>query len=682
MSDDVLINRIKGIGPKREVLLKQMGIRNILDLLWHFPRRYEDRSNLKSLNSLIPGEVQSTVGQIKKVEELRSRNNLRIIKAIISDHTDIAAAVWFNQPFLKKQLREGMNLALTGKVKEGYKQKEIYVAEFELIENDQESYTGDIIPFYPSTEGLSQKFWREIQKQALEKYLSAITDIFSEEKCEKYDLMPIKEALTNIHFPKEYDILEKARYRLVFEELFLLQMALYMLRKDCVIKDKGISQKKEHPKIKEFIKQLPFALTKAQERVIGEISRDMEAKQPMRRLIQGDVGSGKTVVAAIALLKTVGNGYLGVFMAPTEILARQQYASISTWFKPYGIETSLLIGSMNSQEKKAVLERIAEGKTNIVIGTHVLIQEGVTLEKAGLIVIDEQHRFGVKQRETLEKKANSPDVLVMTATPIPRTLALTFYGDLDISTLDELPPGRKKVETYCIKSQSKQKIFEFIYNQLNKNAQIYVVCPLVEESETIDIANAENTAVELAEVLAPFRVGLIHGKMTTKEKDAVMEGFRLGNIRILVSTTVIEVGVNVPNATVMIIEDADRFGLAQLHQLRGRVGRSEIQSYCILVTKTRNPVSLERLKLLTNIHDGFVLAEEDLKLRGPGEFLGIRQHGLHDFKLADLSKDTDILLKTRKLIQEIINEDPYLRTNKNVIFVEKTRDILNKIVKV
>lgn len=682
MSEDVLINKIKGIGPKKEALLKQMGIRNILDLLWHFPRRYEDRSNLKLLNCLISGEVQSTVGQIKKVEELRSRNNLRIIKAIISDHTGTASAIWFNQPFLKKQLREGLILALTGKVKEGYKQKEIHVAEFEIIENDQESYTGGIIPFYPSAEGLNQKFWREIQKQALGKIMSAIIDIFSEEQCEKYDLMPIKEALTNIHFPTGYDILDKARYRLVFEELFLLQMALYMLRKDCVIKDKGISQNKEHPKTKEFIKQLPFALTQAQERVIGEIFMDMESKQPMRRLIQGDVGSGKTVVAAIALLKTIGNGYIGVFMAPTEILARQQYDSINKWFKPYGIKPLLLIGSMNSQEKKAAQERIAEGKVNIVIGTHALIQEGVNLEKAGLIVIDEQHRFGVKQRETLEKKANSPDVLVMTATPIPRTLALTFYGDLDISTLDELPPGRKKIETYCIKSQSKQKIFDFIYNQLNKNAQVYVVCPLVEESETIDIANAENTAVELAKVLAPFQVGLIHGRMTTKEKDAVMEGFRIGNIRILVSTTVIEVGVNVPNATVMIIEDADRFGLAQLHQLRGRVGRSEVQSYCILVTKTRNPVSLERLKLLTNIHDGFVLAEEDLKLRGPGEFLGVRQHGLPDFKLADLSKDTQIILKTRKLIQEIINEDPYLRENKNAVFAEKTRDILNKIVKV
>lgn len=682
MTEKHLAKQFKGIGPQKEKLLRSLGIKDADDLLWHFPKRYEDRSSLKSINELTVGEAQSTVVQIKKVEEIRSRNNLRIIKAVVCDHSGTATAVWFNQPFLKKQLITGKYLALTGKIKENLKQKEIHVAEFEIIDSSPGSYTGGIVPFYPSTEGLSQKFWRDIQNQVQALSLHDITDIFNKERQNSYDLIPIKKALQNMHFPEDFAVLEKARRRIVFEELFLLQTALYLLRKYHDLNKNGISQPKEHPQTKEFINLLPFTLTKAQERVIAEVSSDMNSEKSMRRLIQGDVGSGKTVVAAIALMKTVANNHLGIFMAPTEILARQHYASLNAWLKPYGIETALLTGSMGLQEKKAVQTLISERRIDIIVGTHALIQEKVTFKDTGLIIIDEQHRFGVKQRESLEKKAMDPDVLVMTATPIPRTLALTFYGDLDISTIDELPQGRKKVETYCIKSQSRSKLFKFILNQLCKNAQVYVICPLVEESETLDTANAESTAEELAQALAPFQVGLIHGRLTGKEKDTVMGAFYTGNIRVLVSTTVIEVGVNVPDATVMVIEDADRFGLAQLHQLRGRVGRSEKQSYCILVTKTKNPIALERLKLLTNTYDGFILAEEDLKLRGPGEFFGSRQHGLPDFKLADLSKDLEILMHSRKLMQEIIKQDPYLKRDENKKILVKTEEIHNELVKV
>jgi ATP-dependent DNA helicase RecG len=453
-----------------------------------------------------------------------------------------------------------------------------------------------------------------------------------------------------------------------------------MLRQEYVINRIGIRQTKDHHYLNMFINSLPFELTKAQLRVISEVKEDMHANIPMHRLLQGDVGSGKTVIAAWALLKTVVNGYLGVLMAPTEILAQQHYASINSWFEGLGIKVSLLIGSMSSLDKKTVLERIASQDVDIIIGTHTLIQDKVNLDNVGLIIIDEQHRFGVKQRKTLESKANNPDVLVMTATPIPRTLALTLYGELDISTLDELPPGRKKIETHCIKDQSRAKVHKFIYERLRKDAQIYVICPLVEESESVDLVNAVKTAENLAKILTPYRVGLVHGKMNAKEKEKVMQEFYQGNIKLLVSTTVIEVGVNVPQATVMIIEDAERFGLAQLHQLRGRVGRGNLLSYCILMTKSNNPSALKRLQLLTNTHDGFILAEEDLKLRGPGDFFGSKQHGLPEFKLADLSRDEKVLLKAKELVFDIIENDPYLIKEEHSGIAKKADNMLKKIV--
>lgn len=672
------IQTLKGIGPQKAKLLARLGITEIRDFLFHFPRRYEDRTRLYPLNQLPLGETITTKAEIERVEELKPRPGLRIIKAILIDQTGTASAIWFNQIYLKNTLLPGKKLILTGKVSLYKGSLVITVSDYELFSSDCVDYSGRIVPVYPTTEGLSQRFWQEMQKQVIEQHLSTIPEMFSDNVRKKYNLVNVRSALAAIHFPADCQELQEARYRLVFEEIFLLLLVLAVLRQELDSCQTGLAQKKNHPREEEFFNILPFALTTAQKRVIEEIGRDMDSCNPMHRLLQGDVGSGKTVIAAWALLKTCANGYQGILMAPTELLARQHFESISRWLKPLGVRIAMLTGSMTARDKTSVREALVSHSFDIIIGTHALLQEGVVLEKAGLIVIDELHRFGVRQKDLLIRKGKSPDVLVMTATPIPRTLAMTIYGDLDISSLDELPPGRKEVKTYCLKEEAHMKLYLFLAKQLEKGAQVYVVCPLVEESDELDLANAVKTAREMSIRLAPWKTGLIHGKLSTSEKERIMDGFHCGDIRVLVSTTVIEVGVNVPSATVMVIMNAERFGLAQLHQLRGRIGRGKQQSYCILVTPSKKPLALKRLKLLTTTHDGFKLAEEDLRLRGPGEFFGVRQHGLPEFKLANLATDSSVLLQAKELVHEVLQNDPQLQLDQHRTMRLKIKEVLGK----
>jgi ATP-dependent DNA helicase RecG len=672
---------LKGVGPQRAKILAKLGIGTEEDLLYHLPRRYEDRSNLKTLSQLRAGETETTIAYIRRIEELKPRKGLLITKVHLQDKTGTAIGLWYNQSYLIKHLSLGAQVIITGKVDYRFGQKEIAVNEYELVSGKASLHIGRIVPFYPSSEGLNQRFWREVQYQALSRNAESFREIFSAEELKELELLPVLEALREIHFPSSFTQLEKARYRLVFEEFYLLQLALLVLRGNSQKSAKGIAHQKENKLPERFVQNLPFPLTEAQRRVITEINSDMESSAPMQRLVQGDVGSGKTVIAAWGLLKAVEGGYQGALMAPTEILAQQHYNTLAGWFGPLEVKIALLKGSLSRREKDLIIDRVMRREIDILVGTHALIQEGVEFASLGLVVIDEQHRFGVKQRSLLEEKGQQPDVLVMSATPIPRTLALTVYGDLDISLLDELPPGRKPVETYCIREQSRGKLKKFLAKQLSLGSQAYIVCPLVEESEALDIKNATTLAEKIKREFPFYKIGLLHGRMNAKEKEKIMQDFQAGRLHILVSTTVIEVGVNVPNATVMVIEDAERFGLAQLHQLRGRVGRGKDQSYCILISSSQNPVALERLRILSKNQDGFKLAEEDLKLRGPGEFFGMRQHGLPEFKVGDLARDGEILLRARRMALKVLQRDPHLGDFSHKNLHEKVWALIKKMVK-
>ena len=515
-----------------------------------------------------------------------------------------------------------------------------------------------IVPVYPSTKGLTQNIIRSSIKAALELTDGKFEEVLPEWIKKEYSLLGLDYSISNIHFPKSNDDFIKARYRLVFEELFLLQLALLSVKNTLRKNKKAIKFQKNREKIEEFIKNIGFNLTNAQRKVFDEIEKDMESDKVMNRLVQGDVGSGKTIVAIIALYKAVINGYQGALMVPTEILARQHFETIHSLFLKEGIKVDLLVGSQTAKEKKNILKDIEEGKTDVVIGTHAIIQDSVKFLRLGLVITDEQHRFGVRQRAVLSNKGNNPDMIVMTATPIPRTLALILYGDLDISIIDELPPGRKPVETYVVDNSMRKRINNFIRKKVLEGRQVYIVCPLIEESDSVDLKSAEKLAEKIKkDDFKDLNVGLIHGKMSGKDKENVMESFLKGEIDILVSTTVIEVGVNVPNAAVMVIENSERFGLSQLHQLRGRVGRSVHKSYCILYNEGKNKVAKERMKVMEKNSDGYIISRKDLEIRGPGEFFGTRQHGIPQLKIANLYNDMDILKKAQTAALDLIKKD-------------------------
>lgn len=672
------IQYLKGVGPKRAYRLRRLYIETVRDLIYFIPRDYEDRTNYKTLMESQKGEKVSLKVEITGFGIInRPRRNLSILKIPFKDSSAYGNIVFFNQDYLKNQFVPGQVYVINGKFNRIGMEYQIMNPVFE---DPQESKKlGRVIPIYPLTEGLKNQDLINIIGNTLREYLNHVEEFLPGDIIRKYNFMDIRKALYSIHFPKTMEDMVKARNRLAYEELLIVQLGLFIIKSKSLSSNKAIIFPPK-PEISKFIESLPFKLTGAQTRVLEEITRDMESNKQMNRLIQGDVGSGKTIIGVIAMYKAIISGYQAAMMAPTEILARQHYESISKTLKGSGVKCELLVGSLSKKNKDRILEDLKTGNIDILVGTHALIQEGVDFQNLGLVITDEQHRFGVNQRADLSKKGDNPDIIVMTATPIPRTLALMLYGDLDISIIDELPPGRKEIETYAVGQDMKERIYKFIEKQVLQGRQCYIVCPLIEESEKLDINSAQELYDLLRdEVFPDFKLGLLHGKMPPKEKDMVMEDFKENRIQILVSTTVIEVGVNVPNSNIMVIFNAERFGLAQLHQLRGRVGRGEYQSYCILINESMNPISRERMRILQSSTDGFEISEKDLDLRGPGEFFGTRQHGLPELKVANLVRDIKILKYAQRDAQEIIRKDSLLTSDEYRSLLIKVRELFGKI---
>lgn len=669
---DESVEKIKGVGPKLSGLLNKLGIFTVEQLLRHYPRQHLDYAKHTQIKDLSPDEKVTVCATIKKVEAFQSpKKPISIVSVTVGDGTGWLVARWFFGKSNRYQLDQykarypvGEQVLLSGSAKwdEFLHRTVMDRPEFELVGKAQDSlHVGRIVPVYPLTEGIFLKVLRKAIYEAVTQYCDRIQDPIPLALRTKLDLGTQAEAIRQIHYPSEQAKLDRARRHLIFWELFLLQLGFCYRREQYRREEKALALPSTGTLINAMLEQLPFELTGAQKRVLGEILGDMQSTTPMNRLVQGDVGSGKTVVALLALLAAVEAGYQGALMAPTEILAEQHFQKFQEWLGALGMEPALLLGKQTSKERAESLRRLASGEAPIAVGTHALIQEAVEFQKLGMVIIDEQHRFGVKQRAALRAKGDYPQVLSMTATPIPRTLALSQHGDLDVSLIDELPPGRKPVETQWLTGKAKDA-WKVATTEIKKGRQIYVVLPLIEESETLDIKAATVEYERLCAEYPEYRIGLLHGKMD--DKDGIIGAFRRHEMDILVSTTVIEVGVDVPNATVMIIENAERFGLAQLHQLRGRVGRGGEQSYCVLVTKSKvSETTRRRMEVMVATNDGFVIAEEDLRLRGPGEFLGLRQSGMPDLVLADIVRDAPLLEEAHQAASEIISADPELKQN-------------------
>ena len=679
---NVPIQYLKGVGPKMAERFAAKKIATVEDLLYFLPRAYEDRREIKKINKLEPGKTQTIIGKVI-LTQAKYYGKKRILEVTVSDNTANLTAKWFKgqMSYLTSTFKKGTRVIFTGNVTPNYVDKLMIHPDYEILDEEDEDNLLNfkrIVPVYSETEGLHQKYIRKIMNQALEQYSRYIASPIPTEICRKRNLLNIHEALLSVHFPAsnesidEYNNMQTAAHRrLIYDEFFFFQLGM-AIKKSGRILEKGISFKMQGNLWDKLLSSLSFRLTEAQIRVIAEIQRDMAAATSMNRLLQGDVGSGKTVVAMAAMIRACENNYQAALMAPTEILAKQHYSNIKEWADAIGLNTVLITGSMNAALKDETLGRINTGNADIVIGTHALISEAVDFHRLGIVVIDEQHKFGVMQRATLRNKGINADVLVMTATPIPRTLAMTVYGDLDISVIDEMPPGKKPVRTVLMGETKRNNVYQLISAELAKGHQAFIVYPLVEQSENLDLKDATNMSEHLQRDIFPdYRVGLIHGKMKEKEKDAVMQDFLANKINILVSTTVIEVGIDVPRASLMVIEHAERFGLSQLHQLRGRVGRRDIQSCCILLADYKcSADARKRLKVMEKTTDGFILAEEDLAIRGPGDFLGTRQSGLPDFRIASIIRDARILNDAKEDAFWLAARDPLLEKPEHAILKE------------
>ena len=662
------VQLLTGIGAKKAEALKKLNIEKIEDFFFFYPRDYQDRRKITSINELSPGSsflIKARVSFVSKPNAYYKK--VSTLKLLAQDESGSIDIVFFNAGYLANAFQQGGEYYFYGKVSANKGRIEMLHPEFSISNEPDEPgepnernaadkiNAGAIIPVYPLTAGISQNEMRKFQKNA-SKFIEEIDEYMPDDMMKRNRLCDIRYAISNIHFPEDEQKYKEAKYRLVFDELFLLQTGLMSVKSSRQAGGSGIKFSK-NADINKYISSLPYQLTRAQSRVVDEITTDMESEKIMNRLVQGDVGSGKTAVAEIALYKACMSGYQGVLMAPTELLANQHYNTLKSSFSSFGIEVSFISGSMGAKERREALQSLKEGKTKIAVGTHAIIQPDVEFENLGIVITDEQHRFGVNQRQLLTQKGKNPDVLVMSATPIPRTLAMILYGDLDISIIDELPPGRQKIVTKWMTETKRNVAYEFMKTELESGRQGYVVAPLIDDSEVISARSAESIYKELVKRFSKHRVALMHGEMKQSEKDQTMQRFYEGEIDVLVSTVVIEVGINVPDATVMIVENAERFGLAQLHQLRGRVGRGTEKSWCVLIVESRAELAVKRAETMVSTTDGFVIAEQDLELRGPGEFFGTKQHGIPDLKIANLVKHIDILETVRKEAKKLLEKD-------------------------
>ena len=667
----IRIQSLKGVGEKRAKLFEKLGAPSVGALLRLYPRAYEDLSSpLKILDAPLEGPCAVRATVVESPHGTRIRGGMTVYKGKADDGQTLFGLTFFNNPYVPQMLREGETYLFYGRVSANFLKREMVSPEF---------YPADscpaILPVYPQTKGLSSRSIGGAERQALSLLPEPVRDPLPPPLRERYDLCPLRSALENIHFPASMEAMQAARRRLIFEEFLLLQFGLSLMKSEDGVQS---TLRLRQDRAEEFYALLPFTPTAAQRRAVREAEGDMMSGRVMRRLVQGDVGSGKTAVAAALCYSAVKDGMQAALMAPTEILARQHYGFLSETLSPAGIQVELLTGSMPAARRKEVLQRLESGETGLIVGTHALLSKGVRFRCLGLVVTDEQHRFGVAQRASLSAKGDHPHLLVMSATPIPRTLALMIYGDLDLSVLDELPPGRQKIKTYAVGSDKRARVFAFLEKQIGRGRQCFIICPMIDEGQN-DMASVTRYAEEVKRKWLPARrIASLHGRMKPREKDGVMRSFAAGEIDVLVSTTVVEVGIDVPNATVMMVENAERYGLSQLHQLRGRVGRGSCQSYCILISDAQNSEALARLSVMCSTDDGFRIADEDLRLRGPGDFFGQRQHGLPELKIASMSEDMTVLRDAQDAAKAVLRGDPSLSLPEHRLLRAEARQLFRR----